>query len=248
MRDWSKSIHHILMGLICLCCMNCGKRIDQVSETRDAEMIGAFWSRLQPLNQHVMKHEGWLTLTLRDNQFWARIKVFSKKTKVSHFQFLHVYGECPTMQDDLNHDGFLDFQEAYRKIGDILIPFDSNLNSQLKGMNEFPRMGFHNYYYYTESSNFERMISDLRGDDFDSYDLMTKLKTNEKFNLSERVVMIYGIEDEIQLPTTVSGFLGYPISWTLPIACGKIQPGASDIFMSYDEKKTGEGFASFISN
>jgi hypothetical protein len=235
MRSWSKNIQFVLMGLLLLCCTHCGKRFEDLSESRDAETVGAFWARLEPLNQHIYKHEGWLTLSLRDNQFWARIKVFSKKSKALHLQFLHVHGECPTMKDDYNHDGYLDFKEAHSKSGDILIPFDSNLNSQFKGMNEFPRMGSHDYYYYTESSNYERMVNDLRENDSDFFDLMTKLKTNEKLNLPQRVVIIYGIEDLIQVPSTVSGFLGYPISWTLPVACGKIQPGASDIFMSYDE-------------
>jgi hypothetical protein len=135
------------------------------------------------------------------------------------------------MKDDLNHDGYLDFMESYRVAGPILIPLDSNLNSQMKGLNEFPIIkGSSAFYYYSEASNMSRMMEDLRRKDTYTMDMMTKLNGKEDLRIGRRIIIIYGTSDERSLPASVLSFEGYPSQATIPIACGEVHDGYSDAF------------------
>ncbi len=135
------------------------------------------------------------------------------------------------MTDDTNHDGYLDFVEASQVVGPILLPLDSNLNSQMFGLNEFPIMKSKNdFYYYSEACNSQRMILDLRRHDSYETDMISKLGSRENLNLHKRIVMIYGVDLDRALPSTVQSFDGYPSQASLPIACGEIMIGESDGF------------------
>jgi hypothetical protein len=222
-------IQMILLGVLTL--YSCGKGYLEDENTEEEVSVGNYWADLKPLNTRVGRFTGWVSLSISDNQFWARIKVVGPNTKAMHSQYLHVNGRCPQMRDDLNHDGYLDFMESYRIAGPILPPFDSNLNSQMKGLNEFPiTRGTSSFYYYSEACNLDRMIEDLRRKDTYSRDMMTKLKGNEDIRFRRRVIIIYGTNDERELPASVQSFGGYPSQATIPIACGEVHEGCSDSF------------------
>jgi hypothetical protein len=100
---------------------------------------------------------------------------------------------------------------------------DSNLNSQMKGLHEFPQMRRNSsYYYYSEACNGDYMLSDLKRKDEYKEDMMTKLRPSEKLNLKKRVVLIYGTSSDRYLPDTVRTFDGYPNHSSIPIACGEV--------------------------
>lgn len=220
------------MYLLCFFTLiSCGKGYVDKDPPQEEVTSGHYWAVLNPLNPKLGQFKGWISLSINDNQFWARIKVSGPGSKEMHNQFLHVKGTCPEMKDDLNHDGYLDFMEAYKVAGPILIPLDSNLNSQMKGMYEFPRMrGTSNFYYYSEACNMDNMMADLRRKDVYVDDMMAKIPRHEKFNFTKRVVLIYGTSEDRNLPATVRTYQGYPSQASIPIACGVIEEGYSDAF------------------
>ena len=186
------------MSLLCiLTLLSCGKGYVESDATEEEVTGGHYWSDLKSLNTRLGRYTGWVSLSVGDNQFWARVKVVGPNTKAMHAQYLHVNGRCPQMKDDLNHDGYLDFMESYRVAGPILIPLDSNLNSQMKGLNEFPIIkGSSAFYYYSEASNMSRMMEDLRRKDTYTMDMMTKLNGKEEMRIGRRIIIIYGTSDE----------------------------------------------------
>ena len=211
--------------------LSCGKGYKEKEYLQYEVASGRFKATLKSLNTQVGVFHGWVSLSIEDYQFWARVKVLGPNTKDMHAQYIHLKGTCPLMTDDTNHDGYLDFMEAYKVAGPILLPLDSNLNSQMFGLNEFPTMRSKNdFYYYSEACNAERMIMDLRRHDYYETDMISKLGSRDKLNLQKRIIMIYGVAQDRVLPSTVSSFDGYPSQVSLPIACGEIMIGESDGF------------------
>lgn len=206
----------------------CGKGFEEQEEPQEEEYVGHYRAVFKPLNQRFGRMSGWAAITITDNQFWARVRVGGRKTTTMHAQFIHSRGRCPGMTDDLNGDGYLDFLEAYRIAGPILVPLDANLNSQLKGMHEFPLMKRKSHYFYSEAASYDRMMEDLRGEDYLSDDMISKLSEDE-LELERRVVMIYGINEDNSLPSTVRSYTGYPAQYALPIACGELQAGDGEV-------------------
>lgn len=210
--------------------VSCGKGFNADELQQEVLDPGRFHVKLRPLNSKLGSYTGWISITISENQFWVRAKVIGPKTGSMHAQYLHANAVCPSMKDDTNGDGFLDFTEAYSVSGPILIPLDSNLNSQMKGLNIFPKMRQSSFYYYSEACNTSVMMEDLRQRDTYSSDMMIKLKSGEELGLKRRVVMIYGTSEYRQLPSTVNSFEGYPSQASIPIACGMIEEGESDGF------------------
>ena len=209
---------------------SCGKGYE-INEERQEEIAESqYHAQLKPLNTRMGIHQGWVEISVSDNQFWARIKFKGRMSKNGHPQHIHLTHRCPTSADDLNRDGILDFKEALVASGPILLPLDGNLNSQVKGMSDFPKMRRkESSYYYSEASNVDRMMNDLRGRDV-IQDNIVKLKSDEELALQKRVVIIYGIDQDISLPVSVSSQHGYSPQHSLPVACGKIQDGPSEEF------------------
>lgn len=220
------------ISLFCLLTLiSCGKGHNEEVALQYEVAAGRYWTTLTPLNSKLGRSYGTANFSNSDNQFWARVKVFGPDTKSMHAQYIHVNGKCPTMRDDVNRDGYLDFMEAYRVVGPILIPLDSNLNSQQKGLNDFPKTMMKNpFYYYSEACNSSRMLEDLKQRDLYENDFISKLAPNEGINFTKRVLIIYGTNDGRVLPSTVRSFDGYPAQATIPIACGEIIEGESDDF------------------
>lgn len=208
---------------------SCGKGFDLNPAPKDDLESGRFFSNLRSLNTKIGRYGGWVSITISDNQFWVRIKVTGPKTESMHAQYLHSNAICPDMNDDTNGDGFLDFLEANAVSGPILIPLDSDLKSQFKGLNIFPKMN-RSFYYYSEACNTSLMMEDLRQSDQYSSDMMIKLKSDEELGLRRRVIMIYGTNEDRFLPPSVASFQGYPSQASIPIACGVIEVGELDGF------------------
>lgn len=226
--SWVKWLRHVvLLQLFILAA--CGKGFEE-EEQQEENYTGRFQGRLTSLNQKFGAYRGNVAITIEDNQFWARVKVEGPKNETMHAQYIHVGSRCPDMGDDLNRDGYLDFMEAYRVAGPVLIPLDSNLNSQQKGLNDFPRMKRHSFYYYSEACNTQFMMEDLRREDVIIDDMITKLKRKEELDLESRVLMIYGVSEDRTLPSTMRSYDGYPRQHTLPVACGKLSEGYSHAF------------------
>jgi hypothetical protein len=215
--------------LVCVLA-GCGKGFDS-NEDRQEEIESAeYHAVLRPLNRKFGTFKGWVSLSITENQFWARVKVKGQKTKDMHGQYIHVGSHCPSMHDDSNGDGYLDFIEVVNVSGPILIPLDANLTTQMKGIFEFPKMRNQPFYYYSEAANMQWLMEDLYREDVIDDDYITKLQPDQRLNLGRKILIIFGVDQERFLPSSVRTSPGYPSHSTFPIACGEIRPGRSDAF------------------
>ena len=164
----------------------------------------------------------------------AKIEIFDDKISVDlkakdapsntfHPQAIYNANTCPTEVHDVNNDGFIDPIEAYKVIGEALIPLDSNLNSQEEGSEEFPITDSLGNYFYEQSAVFSTMLADLKMMDLNQYDHLSKLPQGEKFKLEGKVVMILGVAEDVYLPGSIQNLQNISARVALPIACGKIE-------------------------
>lgn len=211
--------------LLLLIFIGCGKGFDPELNVLEEIEASQYHAWLSPINLRHGSYRGWAQLNISDNQFWARVKVHGLKTSDMHGQYIHVGGRCPSLKDDANKDGFLDFMELIAVLGPILIPLDGNLTTQQKGIFEFPRMRRHPFYFYSEATNFQWLMEDLRREDVIRDDYITKLPRGSDLGLTRRAVVIYGVDEERFLPSSVRSTPGYSSHRTLPIACGEIRKG-----------------------
>lgn len=214
----------VLNLLLVILLLSCGKGFDDEKEDLIGQRSGQFLATLSPLNKKFGIHRGWVRITIADDQFWARVRLDGKADRrTPHSQFIMTLGRCPTMDDDFNHDGILDYYEASRRAGKMLVPLDGNLNSQLRGIDNFKSIRKPGFYFYSRAGSIRRMILDLRADDSLRDDEMVKLRSDENLDLDRRVMMVFGVSEDVDLPTSVRSFGGYPAQTTVPVACGAIR-------------------------
>lgn len=163
---------------------------------------GHFKGFLRPMNTHI---SGFVTSGVAD------VSVTQKEVKVniimddaagvSHLQTLHYGSKCPTLEDDLNGDSYIDSEEAKIATGEIHFPLDRDISSPEKGANTFP---FGKSYTYKETA----LIQEMR------------VNKMENIEFKNRVVLIYGAPSTANLPGSVSRVNDKTTHASLPIACG----------------------------
>lgn len=158
------------------------------------------------------------------DRMMAFLRLFAGAPGVVHPQNVYVGGACPTMANDTNGDGVLDINEALAVVGKILIPLDSNLNSQAAGRNTFPVGDPSGSYYWERVVNFNSFYKDITNthSTYNSEEYV-KVPQGERLNLEGRVVMIQGAAGTVTLPETVGTVGRKTPQQTLPIACGIIR-------------------------
>ena len=166
---------------------------------------------------------GVVEIEITDDDFDAKVSM----TGVSagrHLQNVFMGRECPTDADNLNpaEDSFVDVVEGQRKYGDILIPLDGDLNSQLGGITVWPNAAANGSYIYDEDADLDKMMNDLRLPDAIDSDIIGKLESDD-LNLEGRVVVVHGVASDASLPESVQSTLELPSHQTIPIACGVIR-------------------------
>lgn len=128
--------------------------------------------------------------------------------RVSHLQSIHTGTRCPDISDDKNGDGIVDIRESYAVTGNVLIPLDSDINTEAEGMGIYPTGGG---YTYTEQASLSKLESDV------------KARVNQNLNLGGRVVLIHGVEAGTKMPETVAVKEGMTKQLSVPIVCGILQ-------------------------
>lgn len=188
-----------------------------------SNIVGIYMAKFDTLNASVNGNiPGSATLQRRDDSFKAYVRLFGGAPNAWHMQNIHT-GRCPTPSDDMNSDGFVDYEEAMRALGPILLPLDSNLSSQAAGKNIYPIADSSGSYFYERMTTFTKMFADLKTEDQDPTDNMTKLDPESGLDFSGKVVVIHGAPDTAILPETVASVDNRPANQTLPIACGTFE-------------------------
>lgn len=195
--------------------------LDQLALQDDRE--GIYRAYLRPFNGHETK--GTVTVRMEHDEFVVREAISNSPANVMHFQYI-VSGKCPTMDSDLNADGFVDMSEAMSSLGKILIPLDSNLDSQLAGSDFGPIANPAGAIVYNRRGSVSKMLADLYEIDPSSEDHLGKLEPEEKLILKGKSVVILGTK--MNLPETVVPFAGMDQQASLPIACGEFSRAESE--------------------
>jgi hypothetical protein len=162
---------------------------------------------------------GSTTIYVKDDQLLSYVRLFAGAPKAWHMQNVYLGNRCPTIDDDLNKDGFIDIAEGNNVWGNVLIPLDGNLNSQASGLNTFPVADDYGAYFYEKEASFSSFLKDLRSPDLNPGDNIAKLKPNESWNLEGKVMVIQGVANQ-PFPETVTTYGLFYAYQTLPIACG----------------------------
>ncbi|HXH30662.1 MAG TPA: hypothetical protein VNJ01_07600 [Bacteriovoracaceae bacterium] len=195
------------------------------AEVQREERQGYYQVSLSGLNQAVagtVKGVGYLHT--KENQFYTRVELHSQNFGLTHRQAIHLGGKCPNGNSDVNKDGIIDFDETIQTAGKILIPLDSDIESQALG-NEYPFIKEDGMYQYSEATPLDRMMDDLFEEDIDPEDNVGKLNRNENLELEARTVIVYGIPETKILPDSVTSNGQEPHDHWIPIACGIIFEG-----------------------
>ncbi len=155
------------------------------------------------------------------DSFKAFVKIYIGEKGVYHRQAIYLGARCPTVNDDINGDGYIDLREAHFVTGNVIIPLDGDLDTQSQGSGWYPQgNGIAGGYFYERSASFSRLFEDLRDTDPNSADAIEKLPYDQGVSLHRKVVMVLGVSTSTRLPDSVDTMSGLSRHTSLPIACG----------------------------
>lgn len=201
----TKLIITLILTVTFLSCGKAPKDKEQGPPEEESISDGIYSAILIPVNAKVSNEVGGeVKFSRYGDEFKVSVNLFHAPSG-THEQHLHLGISCPQLSDDLNVDGYIDFDEARPKIDYIIVPLDNDLSSQ-QGGGRFPTGS----YKYSQSTSYQLMLSDLQRPDDMINDFFAKLNGDE-LRLEKRVVMIYSRGRN--LPATVSSPL-------VPLACG----------------------------
>ncbi|MGE3608383.1 MAG: hypothetical protein AB7I27_02255 [Bacteriovoracaceae bacterium] len=183
---------------------------------------GLYAADLWPINFNLnFSRVGVAGISRDGDNFEAMVKLKYGPKGIKHSQAIYTGRRCPTLQDDLNKDAYIDMQEALMAIGRVTIPLDADLSSQKSGYGIFPIGNANNgRYFYQETTSFEKMFSDLKNEDLDTEDQFEKIPENNGLTFPGRVILIQGATEKGTLPETIAAPTGEGIRESMPIACG----------------------------
>lgn len=185
---------------------------------------GLYLAKFSTLNPQVNGTiPGSLTFSLDGDKLLTFVRLFAGKPSTWHQQGIYKGKRCPSLEDDLNLDGFIDIEEAMSVTGGMMIPIDGNLDSQEAGANFYPISDSSGYYHYERVASLKRIQKDLKDEDLDQTDHIVKLNPNEELILAGRVVLILGVSEDTLLPDTIVGLGKRKPYQVFPITCGIIQ-------------------------
>jgi len=154
--------------------------------------------------------------------FSVSMRVKYSPAATVHSQNVYLSSECPTEKHDANNDGFIDSLEAASVLGEVLIPLDDDLGSQEEGRGVFPESDALGSYTYYKETSFSKMMADLFSPDLDTEDNLRKLQVGQEFVLEGKVIVLFGVREEVYLPGSVRSIGQNSDRAFLPIACGKL--------------------------
>ncbi|HXH75623.1 MAG TPA: hypothetical protein VNJ08_11690 [Bacteriovoracaceae bacterium] len=175
-----------------------------------------------------------------DDRISAYVRLFAGSPDTAHFQNVHSGNRCPTMpEDDKNEDGFIDIKEALAVVGPVIIPLDADLTTQLSGNSLWSKSFPNGSYEYMVDTNFDGLLDDMRDEDENPRDNISKIASDAPFDLAGKVFMVQGVGPEKVLPESIASLPKYKNHQTFPIACGVYIPGPMESGTLYEDVITG---------
>ena len=227
---WTLQYWVILSSLLTLtfaCGKSESKKSNSVSAPQEEVALeelnidGHYQAKFITLNPHVNGSiPGSANFFRKEEKLFAFVRLFAGGPQAWHMQHVYTGSRCPNNEDDMNKDGFIDIMEAEAVLGKILIPLDSDISSQNSGKRFFPLADLSGYYHYERITSFKRFFEDLKSPDSDPNDDIIKLAPDENLSLIGKAVLIQGVTESVQLPSTVASKGKNRPFQTLPIVCG----------------------------
>jgi hypothetical protein len=188
---------------------------------RQLEMVevtpGTYYTVLRPVNfqSNGFIPYGAANFTVDGDQLQVAISLDDDQG-VFHRQSVHFGTRCPTTNDDVNGDGFVDYNEAIAVVGKVMLPLDNDLNSQQSGAEVYPRGPS---MTYKRAASVNAINQDLwRADEVGSDDI-TKLPSGVRMGLEKRVVLVHGTAANSTFDGLAS-YRGEAPHLSLPVVCG----------------------------
>jgi hypothetical protein len=152
------------------------------------------------------KASGTAEIKISDDEIDLRVTMIDAPEKIRHLQYIASGPDCPTLDADLNGDGFIDLPEVIANDGKIFIPLNKNLDFLTSELRNFPLANHEGYYNYLKNNSFHLLTEDL----------------NEGINLEDRHLIVLGVSKRINLPESIGEISELSKEASLPIACGKM--------------------------
>lgn len=182
---------------------------------------GVYHAHLRPLNPHssgFLPHGG-ATFRVTGDKL-SVTSYLDDAYGVTHRQSVHVGTSCPTAAHDKNGDGMIDYNEALKAVGPVMIPLDEDLSSQEKGSEIYPRGSS---FTYNETGFVSEMVNNLYEADPVPGDEIVKFSRGQGMKLVGRVVLVHGTYAASDLLPTTLGTRGTDATnLSLPVVCGVI--------------------------
>jgi hypothetical protein len=180
---------------------SCGEYVGSLqsisADKQEATSTQKFTAELRALNPSLLPSEGEAKMKLGEGSLEVEINMRSV-SESSHRQTL-IRGNCPDSSADTNEDGVIDGSEY--QIGDSAVwELDDDL-ADTASESVYPVGDASGQYHYSESLA-----------------QMEEAVTTPDLRSGEYSIVIFGIDDENELPETVSGERDM-----IPMACGKLQ-------------------------
>lgn len=212
---------------------------DQSAED-GANIQGSYIARFGTLNSHVVGSlPGSAHIRREDKKISAFVRLFAGTAATPHFQNVHMGNRCPTIADDTNFDGYLDYEEVIRVVGPAVIPLDENINTQSDGNRIWPKSLANGSYSYLKEGKFKNFWKDLKSKDKDLNDNIMKLSPWQGLAITGKVIIILGVSEDKIFPATVKPRSRYKVWATFPIACGVFMPVFNTPGVLYEDKIPG---------
>jgi hypothetical protein len=199
--------------------------IDPIVVPLDSEIEGQYLAVFEPINAELSKKvNGAFTFSVEKDidELVMDVRLTNSGPKIIHAQNIRAANRCPTLQDDMNLDGIIDAFEGEAVYGKIFIPLDGDISTQSSHDGEFPTSDGYGNYIYAKLTTFTTFMDELRKSPEANQDYL-KLKENEPLNIENRVVVIHGMSEETNLPSTVRSVGQMTIHQSIPIVCGLIK-------------------------
>lgn len=215
----------IIFSISLILLLSCGKKEEishqyPLSNNLNISEDGNYKGFFLPINSAVVGlASGNVKIKLINDQFQVQIGMIGTPHD-EHSQYLYEGERCPSTEDDLNQDGYIDAKEGEEVYGMALIPFDSSISQQFEEKIEFPISNRLGSYTYEQSTQWSKILQDLSLNDPNLKDHISK--TNHGINLDGKVIVIHGVDNSVYLPSTIEGHENIEVRKSLPIACAKI--------------------------
>lgn len=201
-------------------------KIDEIIQEASQEVVtaatpGTYYTVLRPVNIHSNGFipYGAATFNLLNDQLKVEISMDDDQ-RVAHRQTLHLGSRCPTLADDTNGDGFVDYDEAQKVVGPALMPLDDDLNSQSAGSGIYPKgPGL----TYKKFASLAKINADLWQVDADPSDNVIKLPKGQGIGFEGRVVLVHGTSFQNAFPPSLATYPGEAAHLSLPVTCGALR-------------------------